>query len=204
MKGDNIDTDQSDKKIPRSLRESKFHQKGSIVWITGLSGAGKSTLSLELEKRLLDKNTMAYTLDGDLVRQGLNSDLGFSREDRTENIRRIGEVARLFADAAFVVIVAFISPFRKDRDRVRESMDPGRFVEVFLDCPLDVCERRDPKGLYQKARRGEIEDFTGISSPYEPPVSAEVQLKTDQMTVDQCINKIFDYLNENKVLTDID
>ena len=138
--------------------------KGIIIWFTGLSGAGKSTLALGLKKKLIEKGRSVYVLDGDLIRKGLSSDLGYSSEDRSENIRRIGEVAKLFADASINTIVAFISPFKKDRDRVRESVKPGQFIEVFLDCPLEICESRDTKGLYKKARNHEIEDFTGIFS----------------------------------------
>ena len=139
-------------------------------------------------------------MDGDRVRQGLCEDLGFSEEDRRENIRRIGEVARLFADAGFLVIVAFISPYRKDRDRVREAMDKDRFIEVFIDCPLDVCADRDTKGLYKKAMAHEIEEFTGISSPYEPPLSPEIHLHTNAQSVDECIDTMVAYLKNVKAI----
>ena len=175
-------------------REIRFQQKGTVLWITGLSGAGKTTLANRLERQLFDQNKLVYVLDGDKIRQGLSSDLGFSIEDRFENIRRIGEVARLFADSGLIVLVAFISPFRKARDSVRLAMAPGKFVEIFVDSPVDVCEKRDVKGLYKKARAGIIEDFTGISSPYEPPLFPEIHLRTDKQTIDECVNTVIDYL----------
>lgn len=187
------------KKITSLQREEKLGQKGTILWITGLSGSGKSTLAAELEQRLFARNALVYVLDGDLIRTGLNSDLGFSAEDREENIRRIGEVARLFADAGFVVIVAFISPFRQDRDRVRSSVRPEQFIEIHLDCPLEVCEKRDPKGLYKKARRNEIKEFTGITSPYEKPLSPEIRLNTNLDTIKEDTNKVIDYLEQAKI-----
>ena len=171
-------------------REQRHGHPGRIVWLTGLSGAGKSTLAMALERRLFDAGRNVYVLDGDIVRGGLCSDLGFSPNDRVENIRRIGEVARIMADAGLLVIVAFISPFRADRDRVRAAMPVGRFTEVHVSTPLEVCEQRDTKGLYAKARAGELSDFTGISSPYEAPESPEVRLPTEQMSVDECVDGI--------------
>ena len=171
-------------------REQRHGHPGRIVWLTGLSGAGKSTLAMALERRLFDAGRNVYVLDGDIVRGGLCSDLGFSPNDRVENIRRIGEVARIMADAGLLVIVAFISPFRADRDRVRAAMPPGRFTEVHVSTTLEVCEQRDTKGLYAKARAGELSDFTGISSPYEAPESPEVLLPTEQMSVDECVDGI--------------
>ena len=171
-------------------REQRHGHPGRIVWLTGLSGAGKSTLAMALEQRLFDAGRNVYVLDGDIVRGGLCSDLGFSPDERAENIRRIGEVARIMADAGLLVIVAFISPFRADRDRVRAGMPPGRFTEVHVSTPLEVCEQRDTKGLYAKARAGELSDFTGISSPYEAPESPEVLLPTEQMSVDECVDGI--------------
>lgn len=192
-------TQSAPQKVNLDQRESRFQQKGTIVWMTGLSGAGKTTVSIALENALFEQKALVTILDGDVVRTGLNQDLGFSAEDRKENIRRIGEVAKLLANQAFVVIVAFISPFREDRDWVRRSMDDDRFIEVFIDCPLSVCEDRDTKGLYKKARNGEINDFTGISSPYEPPVSPEVHLKTSEHSVEDCVGQIIHYLEQTKV-----
>lgn len=163
-------------------RERLLKQRGSVVWLTGLSGSGKSTVSRLLEKRLTDAGQVAYVLDGDNVRHGLNKDLSFSPDDRRENIRRIGHVAALFADAGLIVITAFISPYRADRDSARAVAPPGRFVEVFLDVPLAVCEQRDPKGLYEKARAGEISNLTGVSAPYESPESPEIRLDAANQT----------------------
>jgi len=186
-------------KVNLDQREARFQQKGTIVWLTGLSGAGKTTVSIALESVLFEQKALVTILDGDVVRRGLNQDLGFSAEDRKENIRRIGEVAQLLAQQAFVVIVAFISPFREDRDWVRQSMDDGRFIEVFVDCPLAVCEERDTKGLYKKARKGEISDFTGISSPYEPPTSPEIHIKTSEHSVEDCVGQIIHFLEQARV-----
>jgi len=171
-------------------REQRHGHPGRIVWLTGLSGAGKSTLAMSLERRLFDAGRNVYVLDGDIVRSGLCSDLGFSEDDRAENIRRIGEVARIMADAGLLVIVAFISPFCADRDRVRAGMPVGRFTEVHVSTPLEICEQRDTKGLYAKARAGELSDFTGISSPYEEPEYPEVRLPTEQLSVDECVDRI--------------
>ena len=171
-------------------REQRHGHPGRIVWLTGLSGAGKSTLAMALERRLFDSDRNVYVLDGDIVRGGLCSDLGFSPDDRAENIRRIGEVARIMADAGLLVVVAFISPFRADRDRVRAGMPAGRFTEVHVSTPLEICEKRDTKGLYAKARAGELPDFTGISSPYEAPESPEVRLPTEKMSVDECVDRV--------------
>jgi len=157
-----------------------------VVWLTGLSGSGKTTMATELERRLRGQGQRVFVLDGDKVRQGLCSDLGFSAEDRKENIRRIAEVARLFADAGLICIVAFISPYRADRARARSLLPSGRFVEVYLNAPLEVCERRDPKGLYARARAGQIQAFTGISAPYEPPLEPELELRTDKLTIEEC------------------
>lgn len=184
-------------KINTQQREIRYQQKGTILWLTGLSGAGKTTLSIALERALFERGALVTILDGDVVRSGLNQDLGFSAEDRKENIRRIGEVAKLLANQAFVVIVAFISPFREDRDSVRQSMAAGRFIEVFVDSPLEICEQRDTKGLYKKARKGEINDFTGISSPYEPPLAPEIHAKTSELPVEECSTQIIDYLDHN-------
>jgi adenylylsulfate kinase len=192
-------TQSAPQKVNLDQREKRFQQKGTIVWMTGLSGAGKTTVSIALENALFEQKALVTILDGDVVRCGLNKDLKFSAEDRKENIRRIGEVAKLLANQAFVVIVAFISPFREDREWVRHSTDDGRFIEVFIDCPLSVCEDRDTKGLYKKARNGEINDFTGISSPYEPPESPEIHLKTSEHSVEDCVEQIIHYLKQAKV-----
>ena len=160
--------------------------RGLVLWLTGLSGAGKSTLAETAARGMGSSGRAVYVLDGDILRQGLNRDLGFSGEDRRENVRRAGEVAWILADAGLWVIVALISPFAADRDRVRHRFPRGRFAEVFVDCPLAVCERRDPKGLYHRARRGGMPLFTGIDSPYEPPERAELVLKTDESSVEEC------------------
>jgi len=164
--------------IRRVDRERLNGHRGVCLWFTGLSGSGKSTIAREVEKILFERGAHVYVLDGDNIRHGLNKDLGFSPEDRTENIRRIGEVAKLFVDAGFIVITAFISPYRKDRDAVRAIMEEGDFVEVYIKCNLEVCEQRDPKGLYKKARAGEIPEFTGISAPYEEPLQPELVIDT--------------------------
>jgi len=168
----------------RALRNE---YSGVVVWLTGLSAAGKTTIANALERELFDEGRQVYVLDGDKMRQGLCSDLDYSPESRKENIRRAGEVAKLFADAGIVCITAFISPYRSDRDMVRAMLPSGGFLEVFVNAPLTVCERRDPKGLYAKARAGIIKDFTGISAPYEPPFQPELELRTDTMDVAACI-----------------
>lgn len=166
--------------------------KGGVLWFTGLSGAGKTTLALETEKRLFDRGWRAYVLDGDNIRHGLSADLGFSPEDREENIRRIGQVAALFAEAGLIVISAFISPYRKDRRVAREAAGEA-FHEIFVDADLAVCESRDPKGLYEKARQGDIPDFTGISAPYEVPERAELVVDTDRLDIGESVDLLEDY-----------
>jgi len=165
-------------------------QSGCVVWLTGLSGAGKSTIAEELERSLLSQGRPTYVLDGDKLRTGLCSDLGFSPADRTENIRRVAEVAKLFADAGLICIVAFISPYRADRARARSLMPEGKFIEAYLSAPLEVCEQRDPKGLYARARAGLVKDFTGISAPYEPPLNPELELRTADQSVTDCVAKL--------------
>ncbi|CAI8011797.1 Adenylyl-sulfate kinase, partial [Geodia barretti] len=167
-----------------------LNQKGSVIWFTGLSGSGKSTLANAVEQVLHQQRHHTYVLDGDNVRHGLNKNLGFSPEDREENIRRIGEVAKLFADAGTIVMTAFISPYCADRDQARALIAEDRFVEVFVDCPLDVCEERDTKGLYKKARAGEIKEFTGISAPYEPPLNPEVTVNTAALSIEECAQAV--------------
>lgn len=174
-------------------RATNFGHGSRTVWFTGLSGSGKSTLAFAVEEALVKRGVAAYVLDGDNVRFGLNSDLGFAPEDRTENIRRIGEVCRLFQDAGLIVLTAFVSPYVQDRAAVRALHPEGAFVEVFVDTPLEVCEQRDVKGLYAKARAGEIPEFTGISAPYEPPPAAELVVDTTQ-PLDECVAQIIGYL----------
>jgi adenylylsulfate kinase len=170
-------------------RESILGHTSVTVWFTGLSGSGKSTLAFAVEEALVHLGTAAYVLDGDNIRFGLNRDLGFSPEDRTENIRRIGEVCRLFQDSGMVVLTAFISPYQADRDQVRSLHPEGRFIEVFVDAPLEVCEKRDVKGLYQKARTGEIPEFSGISAPYEAPTNPELRIDTSK-PLDECVAEV--------------
>jgi adenylylsulfate kinase len=186
--------------ITREDRQQLNGHRGCTVWLTGLSGSGKSTIAVELEKRLLERGVRTYILDGDNIRHGLNKNLGFSPEDRTENIRRIGEVAKLFSDAGLVALTAFISPYRADRDQVRAIMQPGDFVEVFVDCPVEVCEQRDVKGLYKKARAGEIKEFTGISAPYEAPSAPELTLDTSGLSVEQSALRILAYLERQGII----
>jgi len=180
--------------VTRADRETMNGHKSCIVWLTGLSGSGKSTIAVDLEKRLWERGVRAYVLDGDNIRHGLNKNLGFSPDDRTENIRRIGEVAKLFTEAGVVALTAFISPYRADRDQVRALMRPGDFIEVHVDCPIEVCEQRDVKGLYKKARAGEIKEFTGISAPYEPPLRPELAIDTSRQSVDTSARQILAHL----------
>ena len=184
-------------------RAARNGHKGTVVWFTGLSGAGKSTLAMRVERKLFAKGYQTYVLDGDNVRKGLNADLGFSPEDRAENIRRIGEVASLQADAGLVVLTAFISPYRADRKRARAASPDGQFHEVYIKADLETCETRDPKGLYKKARTGEIKEFTGISSPYEAPENPEVTVDTMKQDIDECVDQIVNYIEENVGLAKI-
>ncbi len=174
--------------------------RSALVWLTGLSGAGKSTIAQQLDGRLFAAGMHSYVLDGDNIRHGLNADLGFSAADRRENIRRIGQVAKLFVDAGFIVLTAFISPFREDRDAVRKIMKPDEFFEVQVKCSLEECQARDPKGLYKKAMKGEIAEFTGISSPYEPPLQPELILDTDALSVEPAVEKILKLLIAGKII----
>jgi adenylylsulfate kinase len=187
--------------VTREDREKVNGHKGATVWLTGLSGSGKSTIAVDLEKRLWERGVRAYILDGDNIRHGLNKNLGFSPEDRTENIRRIGEVAKLFTEAGIVALTAFISPYRADRDQVRGLMKAGDFVEVHVDCPVEVCEQRDVKGLYKKARAGEIKEFTGISAPYEAPEKAELTIDTSGQSVEESARQILAYLERQGVVS---
>jgi adenylylsulfate kinase len=186
--------------VSKDERESINGHKGCTVWLTGLSGSGKSTVANLLEKALWERGVRSYVLDGDNIRHGLNKDLGFSPADRTENIRRIGEVAALFTDAGVINITAFISPYRADRDMVRKMMKPGDFIEVYVECALNECEKRDPKGLYKKARAGEIPEFTGISAPYEAPSSPELVIDTGRMTPEQSLTAILEFLGRRSYL----
>lgn len=186
--------------VHRADRERMNGHRSTILWFTGLSGAGKSTLAHAVEQRLHEVGARTYVLDGDNVRHGLCGDLGFSDADRSENIRRIGEMAKLFVDAGTIVLTAFISPFRSDRDRVRNLVPPGDFLEVHCRCSVDVCEARDVKGLYKKARAGIVKDFTGISSPYEEPLAAELVVDTAELNLEQCVEKVLNLLRERGVL----
>lgn len=182
-----------DYKISRADREKLLQQKPVLLWLTGLSGSGKSTIADRVEQSLHEQGYKTYLLDGDNIRHGLNNNIDFSEEGRKENIRRIGEVAKLFLDAGIIVISAFISPFREDRETVRNLLKEGEFIEIHVDCPLEICEQRDVKGLYAKARRGEIPNFTGISSPFEVPTHPEITVHTDLEKLDDCVNKILSY-----------
>ncbi len=186
--------------LTKEERRKKSGHHSAVLWFTGLSGSGKSTVANAAARRLFDLGVNTYVLDGDNVRHGLNKDLGFSDEARKENIRRIGEVAKLFVDSGQLVFTAFISPFREDRDTVRALLEQGEFIEVYVECPIEKCEQRDPKGLYKKARAGEIPEFTGITSPYEAPDKPELVLNTDQYSVDECVNQLVEYLKENNWL----
>jgi adenylylsulfate kinase len=187
--------------IAKADRERLAGHRGVCLWFTGLSGSGKSTIALETENKLYERGMRTYVLDGDNIRHGLNNDLGFSPEDRNENIRRIGEVAKLFVDAGTIVMTAFISPYRQDRDRVRDILQPGDFIEIYVEADLETCEERDPKGLYKKARAGEIKEFTGISAPYEEPENAELIINTTQETdISKNAQKIIQYLESNGYL----
>jgi len=186
--------------VERADRENLLAQRGATVWLTGLSGSGKSTIAVAAERALIERGRLAYVLDGDNIRHGLNKNLGFSPEDRTENIRRIGEVAKLFTDAGVIVFSSFISPYRADRDNVRVLMGPGDFIEVYVDAPVETCESRDVKGLYKKARAGEIPEFTGISAPYEAPERPEIVLDTQRQSVEESVEQVVRYLEDKGYL----
>jgi adenylyl-sulfate kinase len=189
-----LDARQAANKITAVQREQRNGYRGLVIWLTGLSGAGKTTVATELERQLFLAGRHTYLLDGDILRRGLCSDLGFTPEARRENIRRAGELTALFADAGVIVVAAFISPFRADRERVRGMVPAGRFIEVFVNAPLEVCEQRDVKGLYAKARANQIKEFTGISAPYEAPERPEIELRTDQLTPDAAVARVMEYL----------
>jgi len=192
-----------DGEISREDRFEILRQKGATIWFTGLSGSGKSTIAVALEQVLFNMRKLSYRLDGDNVRLGINKNLGFSEQDRTENIRRIGEIAKLFGDAGTIALSSFISPYKEDRDEVRALHEAAdlEFVEVFVDCSLAVAESRDPKGLYRKARAGQIKNFTGIDDPYEAPAIPEIHLKTDEMTLEQEVSIIIDYLIDHGIIS---
>ena len=189
--------------IIRDDRHRLLGQKGATLWFTGLSASGKSTIAVALEEVLLDRGKLVYRLDGDNIRMGINKNLGFSAEDRRENIRRIGEIAKLFVDAGIITLTSFISPYREDRDRVRRlHADSGMdFIEVFVDCPLAVAETRDPKGLYKKARAGEIKNFTGIDDPYESPEAPELILPSDKLTLEEEVDLLIRFLEQRGLLS---
>lgn len=182
--------------ISREDRNKQNGHSSLVIWFTGLSGSGKSTIANQLEKKLFDLGVKTYSLDGDNVRSGLNQGLTFTEEDRTENNRRIAEVAKLFVDAGLVTITAFISPLAEDRKKAKEIIGDENFIEIFVNTPLEVCEERDVKGLYKKARQGEIENFTGISSPYEAPVKPDIEIKTENESIEESVDKIFEILKE--------
>jgi adenylyl-sulfate kinase len=187
--------------ITRADRAAAKRQQPCLLWFTGLSGAGKSTIANALDRALFERGYHTYLLDGDNIRHGLSRDLGFSPEHRVENIRRIGEVSKLFTDAGLIVLSAFISPYASDRALVRNLFPDGEFIEVFMDTPLATCEARDPKGLYKKARAGSIKQFTGIDSPYERPVAAELVLDTSQLDVAACVQRLLDYMVQHKLIS---
>ncbi|GMB09264.1 adenylyl-sulfate kinase [Thermolongibacillus altinsuensis] len=186
--------------VTKAERRQRNHHHSCVLWFTGLSGSGKSTLANAVAKELFQRGIQNYVLDGDNIRHGLNSDLGFSPEDRTENIRRIGEVAKLFVDSGQIVLTAFISPFRQDRELVRQKLEQDEFIEIYVRCPLEQCEKRDPKGLYKKARNGEIREFTGIDSPYEEPLSPELIVETDRYSIEECTEQIISYLQKQNFI----
>ncbi len=189
--------------INRKKRERNLNQKPFVLWFTGLSASGKSTIANIVESKLYEMGFKTYLLDGDNVRHGLNNDLGFDEKSRVENIRRIGEVSKLFFDAGLIVLTAFISPFKSDRKLVRDLFeDKNQFLEVFIDTSLEVCESRDPKGMYKKARLGEIKNFTGISSPYEPPINPELHVKNDDISLDEVSDNIIQFLLKEKFINE--
>jgi len=186
--------------VTKTDRQQRTGHKSAILWFTGLSGAGKSTLANAVGYELHQRGLASYVLDGDNIRHGLNRGLGFGPDDRKENIRRIGEVAKLFVDAGVITLTAFISPYREDRELARSLVDEGEFIEVYVKCPLEECERRDVKGLYQKARNGEISQFTGISSPYEEPLSAELVIESNEQTIEESVQRVIAHLEKRGVI----
>ncbi|AVL76972.1 MULTISPECIES: adenylyl-sulfate kinase [Staphylococcus] len=189
--------------VTKDERLQRNQHKSAVIWFTGLSGSGKSTISVELEKALFNHQIHTYRLDGDNVRHGLNRNLGFSPEDRKENIRRIGEVSKLMVDAGLITVTAFISPYKSDREAVRQLLDTDDFIEVYTQCSLSECENRDPKGLYKKVRNGEIAEFTGVNAPYEAPTQPEIVLDTEILSVEASVSKIMDYLQQHQYIDSI-
>ncbi|CAM3931836.1 adenylyl-sulfate kinase [Lederbergia lenta] len=189
-----------DSQVTKEERQKLHEHQSAILWFTGLSASGKSTLCVEIEKKLHERGISTYILDGDNVRHGLNKGLGFSPEDRTENIRRIGEVSKLFIDAGVITLTAFISPYRKDREMVRELVNQKEFIEIYVKCNIEECVKRDPKGLYEKARNGEIKDFTGISAPYEEPINPEIVIENDKQSIEVSVDQVIRYLLEKNYL----
>lgn len=189
-----------DSEVTKAERQAQNGHKSVVLWFTGLSGSGKSTISVALEKALYERHIRAYRLDGDNIRHGLNSNLGFSPEDRKENIRRIGEVSKLLADAGLITLTAFISPYREDRDHVRDILEDGEFIEVYAKASVETCEQRDPKQLYKKARAGEIKNFTGIDAPYEAPKNAEIVVDTETTSVEEAVQQIIQYLEDKQII----
>ncbi len=186
--------------VPQAELEKRNGHKGAVIWLTGLSGSGKSTVACKIQSLLFERGVQTFILDGDNIRHGLNQDLGFSPEDREENIRRIGEVAKLFREAGFLVITSFISPYRKDRDKVRSLLSKGDFIEMFIKASLETCEKRDPKDLYKKARSGEVGEFTGITAPYEEPKSPEITLDTEKINASECAKIFIKWLEDNRYI----
>ncbi|MEX5650457.1 MULTISPECIES: adenylyl-sulfate kinase [unclassified Staphylococcus cohnii species complex] len=189
--------------VTKDERLQRNQHKSAVIWFTGLSGSGKSTISVELEKALFNHQIHTYRLDGDNVRHGLNRNLGFSPENRKENIRRIGEVSKLMVDAGLITVTAFISPYKSDREAVRQLLDTDDFIEVYTQCSLSECENRDPKGLYKKVRNGEIAEFTGVNAPYEAPTQPEIVLDTETLSVEASVSKIMDYLQQHQYIDSI-
>lgn len=186
--------------VTKSERRNMNQHQSAVLWFTGLSGSGKSTIANAVDRKLFDMGIRSFVLDGDNIRHGLNANLGFSTHDRKENIRRIGEVSKLFVESGAFALTAFISPFHEDRNRVREALEPDEFIEIFVKCPIDECESRDPKGLYKKARNGEIAEFTGVSSPYDEPLSPEIIIESKNYSVEESVEIIIRYLKERKYI----
>jgi adenylylsulfate kinase len=186
--------------VTRERRNQQNNHKSVVLWFTGLSGSGKSTLAHAVEEQLHQQGCRTFVLDGDNVRHGLNGDLGFSHEDRKENLRRVGEVSKLFIEAGTIVLTAFISPFREERKKIRSMMPHGDFFEIYVDCPIEVCEKRDVKGLYKRARVGEVKEFTGVSSPYEIPENAELAVNTDQQILEGSVDRVINLLITRGIL----